>query len=74
MSIYTIRAVATRRRLAWLRECRDHAPADRAGWHHTAYHCARLGWTQWSMLSDGSIVGEELTDEGRAVLDAAKED
>lgn len=72
MSIYTIRAVATPRRLAWLRECRDHAPADRAGWHHTAYHCARLGWTQWVFLAD-EIVGEELTDEGRAVLDAAKE-
>lgn len=73
MSTYTIRAVATPRRLAWLRECRDHEPADRAGWHHTAYHCARLGWTRWSMLSDGSIDGEELTDEGRAVLNAAKD-
>lgn len=73
MSTYTIRAVATPRRLDWLRECRDHAPADRAGWHHTAYHCARLGWTQWVFLGD-EIVGEELTDEGRAVLDAAKKE
>lgn len=73
MSNYTIRAVATRRRLSWLRECRDHAPADRAGWHHTAYHCARLGWTQWVFFAD-EIVGEELTDEGRAVLNAAMED
>lgn len=74
MSTYRIRAVATLRRLAWLRECRDHAPADRAGWHNISYHCARLGWTQWVFLDD-KIVGEELTDEGRAVLDAApKED
>lgn len=73
MSIYTIRRIVTPRRLAWLRECRDHAPADRAGWHNTPFQCARLGWTQWVFLAD-EIVGEELTDKGRAVLNEDEED
>lgn len=73
MSTYTIRAIATRLRLDWLQECQDHAPAQRGGWYKTGYDCARLGWTQWVFV-DNEIVGEELTDEGRAVLDAAKED